>query len=62
MQCMEVRLMIEDIQKFLQEETDFETNQQYIGMKYLFRGFMIKSQMGANFNMNQYTNYNRILI
>ena len=38
----ELRAIIRDIRKFLCEvEDDFKTNQYYIGMQYLFRGFAI---------------------
>ena len=37
----ELRLMIEDIRKFMRDEVDdYEKNQQIIGMKHLFRGFL----------------------
>ena len=40
---------------------DFETNQQVIGMKYLFRGFSVKEWKGTEFGGNKYTPYNRIV-
>ena len=40
----ELRLLINDIRKFMREDgDDYETNQQTIGMKYLFRGFSVKA-------------------
>jgi len=40
---IEMRSFISDNQKFLrQSEEDYKTNQGSIGMKYLFRGFIIK--------------------
>ena len=58
----ELRLIIEDIRKFMRDEVDnYNTNQQIIGMKHLFRGFSVKAWKGAQFNNNKYTNLNRIL-
>ena len=60
---VEVRQIIEDIRKFLyNREEEYKTNQFVLGMKYLFRGFAIRAQMGSNFNINQYTDYNSVLI
>ena len=40
----EIRTLIEDIKKMLREDLlEFETNQQVIRMKWLFRGFSIKA-------------------
>ena len=40
---------------------DFETNQQVIGMKYLFRGFSIKAWKRTNVDENKHTTCNRIV-
>ena len=58
----ELRLTIEDIRKFMRDEVDdYETNQQIIGMKHLFRGFSGKAWKGAQVNNNKYSNLNRIV-
>ena len=40
---------------------DYETNQQIIGMKHLFRGFSVKAWKGAQDDKKNYTNLNRIV-
>ena len=60
---VEVRQMIEDIQKFLQNrDEEYETNKFRVGMKYLFRDFMIRVWTSTNFNIKHYMEYNRVLI
>ena len=44
--------MIRDIAKFTREENNFETNQEVIGFKYLFQGYVMKGQAETNFNTN----------
>ena len=57
----EIRILIEDIRKFLREDLeDFENNQQAIGMKHLFREFSIKAWNGLDFSGDKHTAYNRI--
>ena len=52
----ELRTLIEDIRKFMREDLEyFETNQQVIGMKHLFRGFSIKAWKGTEFGGNKHT-------
>ena len=54
--------MINDIRKYLIERNDYETNQQYIGFKVLFKGYVIKNWYKANFNATKYAKLNKILI
>jgi len=50
------------MQKFLRNQgEDIETNQDSIGMKYIFRGILIKAWTGENFAMIKYTMLNRII-
>ena len=43
----ELITLVEDTRKFMREDLEgFETNQQVIGMKYLFRAFSIKASEG----------------
>ena len=54
--------MINDIRDFLnQSEGDYKTNQSFIGMKYLFRGFVITNLYKTNFNTSKYIKYNQII-
>ena len=50
--------MINDIRKYLIDRKDQETNQQYIGFKALFRGYMIKAWKEMNFNIIKYAKLN----
>ena len=56
--------MIEDILRYFdgEEEEEYKTNQYMIGMRYLFRGYVVKSQKSVNFAHNNYTKLNKILI
>ena len=40
---------------------DLKTNQQVIGIKYLFRGFSIKEWKGTGSDGNKHTTYNRLV-
>ena len=52
----ELRTLIEEIRKSMREcLEDFETNQQVIGMKHLFRGFSMKVWKGACFGGNKHS-------
>ena len=58
----ELRLTIEDIRKFMRDEVDdYETSQEIIGMKHLFRGFSVKAWKGAQVNNDKHTHLNRIV-
>ena len=61
---VEILDMIEDIMVFLEEgdEDEYETSQQYIGMKDLFKGFVVKDWKGSNFNCSKYEVLNKILV
>ena len=55
--------MIYDIWVFLcnGEEDEYKTNQNFIGMKYLFCGFIITNWYIVNFSTLKYTEFNRII-
>ena len=50
----EVNIMIKDIRNFLINRDNYKTNQQYLGFKALFCGFVIKSWFGTNFSSDKY--------
>ena len=60
--------MLEDIVKFFnggeEEENaeEFETSQQHVGMKELFRGCVVRDWKQADFNCTKYADLNRILV
>lgn len=55
--------MMEDICKFFEgEEDEYETTQQYVGFKALFRGYAVKDWKGADVNCKSYTSLNKILV
>ena len=45
-----------------EEEEEYEMNQPLIGMKDLFRGYIIKVWKGANFRSNLYADLNKTVI
>ena len=55
--------MVEDIVKFFDGiEEEYKTLQQYVGIRNLFRGFIVKDWKGADFNCTMHTIMNKILI
>ena len=56
--------MVEDIMNYLEsgDEDEYETNQQYIGVDQLFRGFVVKDWQEANFHSTKYRILNKILV
>ena len=56
--------MLEDIVNFFDngDEEEYETSQQYIGMKEIFRGFVVKDWEGSNFNCEKFRELNKVLI
>ena len=56
--------LTEDILIYLEngEEEEYTTNQQMIGMRYLFRGFIVKTWKGVNFTEKKYRNLNKIVM
>ena len=57
----ELRSFIEDIRKYLREDIeDLEKKQKAIGMKCLFRGFLIKAWSRTDFSDNKCASYDRI--
>ena len=58
----DLRTLIEGIRKFMRGDSeDFETKQQVIGMKHLFRVFSIKAWKETDFSCDKHTVYNRIV-
>ena len=58
----ELRSMIEDIRKYLIEDTeDLETNQQIIGMSFFISGFSMESCDKTCFSDNKHIAYGRIV-
>ena len=59
----EVVMMINNIRSYLiQWQIDFETNQHFLGMKYLFWGYIIKIWTSIDFSTNKYRECNKELI
>ena len=59
----EIMSFCEDILVYLEndQEAEYETNQQYVGMTELFRGYVVKNWMEVNMNTKKYRYLNRIL-
>jgi len=56
--------MIKDIIVYLEEgdEDEYETSQQYIGMRELFRRIVVKDWKGSDFHYTKYEVLNKILV
>ena len=54
---------VEDIVRYLEEEEDeYETNQYLIGMKELFRGYVVAMWEGTNVNSKKFKTMNKIVV
>ena len=58
----EIFSLVEDMLRYFKnnKSKDYEINQVIIGMNDLFRGYVVKIQMGINFNSKKYTKLNKI--
>jgi len=56
--------MIEDIIVYFDngDEEEYTTSQQYIGIRELFRGYIVKDWVGSNFNCDTYNELNKIVV
>ena len=52
----EILSFVEDILRYLEDDSDdeYEINQGILGMKNIFRGYIVKVWKGANFAQNKY--------
>ena len=59
-----VMSFVEDIMKYVrnEEEGEYKTNQQYVGMKELFRGYVVRNGEGADYNERKYSQLNKIVV
>ena len=59
----EIMSFCEDILVYLEndQEVEYETNQQYVGMMELFRGYVVKNWMSTDMNVKKYRYLNMIL-
>ena len=55
--CEDILVCLEE-----DEEAECETNQQCVGMKELFRGYVIRDWMGLNFSTKKYRYVNKIIV
>ena len=60
----EILSFVEDILRYLEDDCDneYETNQGMLGMKNIFRGYVIKVWKGTNFEQKKYRKLNRIVV
>ena len=60
----EIMAFCEDILRYLEEETEeeYETNQQFVGMKEVFRGHVVKDWQGTNLECKKYFVLNKIIV
>ena len=62
--CMDIFNMIEDILKYLSEdgEGDYETSQEFVSFKYLFRGIVMKDWKRTDLECRKYRILNKIFV
>ena len=60
----EIMAFCEDILRYLEEETEeeYETNQQFVGMKEVFRGHVAQDWQGTNLECKKYFVLNKIIV
>jgi len=60
----EIMSFVEDILRYLEnaEDEEFEMNQQYVGMKELFRGYVVIDWEGTNLRTKKYKELNKIIV
>jgi len=60
----EIMSFVEDILRYLEneQEEEYEMNQQYVGMRELFRGFVVIDWEGTNFGSRKYRKVNKIIV
>jgi len=60
----EIMSFCEDILAYLEndQEVEYETNQQHVGMSELFRGFVVKNWMSTDMNDKKYRYLNMIIV
>ena len=54
--------IVKDIKNYLNDQSEIKINQQYIRMKYLFQGYIIKAWHRMNFGTTKYYYHNKIII
>ena len=61
---MDIFNFIEDIVKYLNDdvEGDYETSQEFIGFKKLFKGMVVRDWKGADMKYYKYRTLNKILV
>ena len=59
---VETNVIISDIHKFLNKESNYQTNQELIGLMNVFRGIAVQCWIGDNFNNNDDRKHNKVMI
>ena len=63
MSLQEIALIINDIRTYLTcRDRELQTNQMFIGMKYLFYRYVIKVWIGTNFSIERFRYHNKELV
>ena len=57
-----INTIISDIQKFLDKEPNFQTNQELIGLRNIFRGIAVQLWICDDFNNNDDKKHNKVTI
>ena len=58
----EIDRIILDIRMYLTNQNEYESNQQYLECKALFRGYIIIDWFSSDFSTAKYREYNRVLV
>ena len=57
-----INTMAMDIWRYLVNHDNFETNQQYLGFRALFRGYVVKNWNEIDFSIKRFRKCNKVLI
>lgn len=59
-----ILVFVEEMLKYIEndEEEDYETNQQHVGMQELFRGYVVIDWEGTNLNTTKFKKLNKIIV
>ena len=59
---VKINAIIRDIQKFLNKESNYQKNQELIGLRNVFRGMAVQCWIGPSFNNNNDRKHNKVIV
>ena len=57
-----INSLLNDISRYLKNEKSFESNQEMLGMRNMFRGIVVKSWTGNNFETSADCKHNKMIV